>query len=246
MTSALLRLALTPALIAVATLVSRRWGPAVGGAVVGLPLTSAPVSLFLALDHGPAFAATAAVATLLGLLSQAAVCLTFAWVGRRAGWPLSAAAGVAAFAASTRGPESSAPDRRARVRRGVGGVACRGLAHARRAAGASRLFPAAVGPAGAHGSRGGDRRRADRRGGTAGPRWTGLLSPFPVFALVLGSFTHRAEGPAAAAALLRGIVVGSLSHATMFALIAVLLGPSGLAVDLHLGVRRRRSPSTPS
>ena len=32
-----------------------------------------------------------------------------------------------------------------------------------------------------------------------GPIWTGLLSPFPVFALVLGAFTHRAEGPAAAA-----------------------------------------------
>jgi hypothetical protein len=62
-----------------------------------------------------------------------------------------------------------------------------------------------------------------------GPRWTGLLSPFPVFALVLGSFTHRGEGPAAAATLLRGIVVGSLSHATMFALIAVLLERSGLA-----------------
>src|SRR5436309_3554153 len=38
-----------------------------------------------------------------------------------------------------------------------------------------------------------------------GPTWTGLLSPFPVFALVLGVFTHRSEGPGAAARLLRGV-----------------------------------------
>jgi hypothetical protein len=61
-----------------------------------------------------------------------------------------------------------------------------------------------------------------------GPIWTGLLSPFPVFALVLGAFTHRAEGPAAAALLLRGIVLGSLAHAAMFALVSSWLVPHGL------------------
>jgi hypothetical protein len=65
-------------------------------------------------------------------------------------------------------------------------------------------------------------------GGVLGPRWTGLLSPFPVFALVLGSFTHRGEGPGPAAALLRGVVLGSLSHATMFVLVAALLETAGL------------------
>ena len=44
---------------------------------------------------------------------------------------------------------------------------------------------------------------------TVGPRWTGLLSPFPVFALVLGAFTHRTQGAGAAAHLLRGVVLGS-------------------------------------
>jgi hypothetical protein len=228
-TSVLLRLALTPALIAVATLVSRRWGPAVGGAIVGLPLTSAPVSVFLALDHGPAFAATAAVGTLLGLLSQAAVCLTFAWVGRRARWPVGAAAGVAAFAATTAALSEARPTARAAfVAVSTALLAAAWLVPAGRAARVAsapprwelplRMLLGAVivgvltGVAGA-----------------LGPRWTGLLSPFPVFALVLGSFTHRGEGPAAAATLLRGIVVGSLSHATMFALIAALIESRGLA-----------------
>src|SRR5712692_1697596 len=53
----ILKLVVTPVLIAAATLVARRWGPGVGGWLAGFPLTSAPVSVFLALEQGPDFAA---------------------------------------------------------------------------------------------------------------------------------------------------------------------------------------------
>lgn len=62
-----LKITLTPLLIAAASFAQRRWGGAVGGLIAGLPLTSAPVSVFLALEHGPAFAAHAATATMLGV-----------------------------------------------------------------------------------------------------------------------------------------------------------------------------------
>ena len=58
-----LKLVVTPLLISAATLVARRWGPGVGGWLAGFPLTSAPVSVFLALEQGPDFAAGAAVGT---------------------------------------------------------------------------------------------------------------------------------------------------------------------------------------
>src|SRR3989442_4342774 len=61
-------LVLTPLLIAAVTLAGRRWGPAVGGWLAGLPLTSRPVSVFLTLEQGPGFAARAAVGTLAGLV----------------------------------------------------------------------------------------------------------------------------------------------------------------------------------
>src|SRR5262245_42243418 len=96
-----LKLVLTPTFIALATLLARRWGPAVGGTIAGLPLTSTPVSIFLAIEQGRAFAATAAVGTLLGLLSQAAVCLAYSWTARRARWPVSVAVGVSAFIVMT-------------------------------------------------------------------------------------------------------------------------------------------------
>jgi hypothetical protein len=67
--SLILKLVVTPALIGAASLAGRRWGAAVGGWLVGIPLTSAPIALFLALDHGAHFAASASVGMLLGTIS---------------------------------------------------------------------------------------------------------------------------------------------------------------------------------
>jgi hypothetical protein len=97
----LLKVLLTPALIAVATLLACRWGPGVGGTLAGLPLTSTPVSIFLALEQGPVFAAAAAYGTLLGLLSQATLCLAYSWSAQRAAWWTSTAVGVSAFLVTT-------------------------------------------------------------------------------------------------------------------------------------------------
>jgi hypothetical protein len=63
----LLKLTLTPLIVGGASLAARHWGAGVGGLIVALPLTSAPVIFFLALDQGPAFAAATATGTLVGL-----------------------------------------------------------------------------------------------------------------------------------------------------------------------------------
>jgi hypothetical protein len=64
--------AVTPVLIAGASLDGRGYGHHVGGWLVGLPFTSGPVAFFLAADHGRSFAAGAAVGMLAGTLSQLA------------------------------------------------------------------------------------------------------------------------------------------------------------------------------
>jgi hypothetical protein len=53
----LLKLNLTPILIGIRSMAARRRGPSVGGWLVAMPLTSGPVALYIALDHGNAFAA---------------------------------------------------------------------------------------------------------------------------------------------------------------------------------------------
>jgi hypothetical protein len=73
-----LKLILTPILIGGASLAGRRWGPAIGGWLVSLPLTSGPVTFFLALDRGTPFAATSAVGSLMGLMAIAGFTLAFA------------------------------------------------------------------------------------------------------------------------------------------------------------------------
>ena len=94
----LLRLALVPAAIWLATLAARRWGHTVSGYLGGLPLIGGPITLFLALDHGPQFAARSATMTLAAILGQGAHLLAFAHVARRASWPVALAAGWMSFA----------------------------------------------------------------------------------------------------------------------------------------------------
>ena len=62
-----------------------------------------------------------------------------------------------------------------------------------------------------------------------GPRLSGLLSPFPVYATVLAVFTHEFEGALAATRLLRGVIVGMFSFALFFGILAWRLAEWNLA-----------------
>lgn len=101
MNGTVLKLVLTPVPIGAASLAGRRWGAAVSGRLVGLPLTSGPIPFFLALSHGATFAAAVAAGTLAGTISQAAFCLAYCWASVRQGWIVALTIGCSAFAFST-------------------------------------------------------------------------------------------------------------------------------------------------
>jgi hypothetical protein len=225
-----LKLILTPLLVATASLVQRRWGGAIGGLVAGLPLTSAPVSAFLAVEHGRSFAARAAAGTLLGLTAMSAFCAAYARVAARASWPTAAAVGLLACAATTL----------------VAACLPQDLLLA-----ALITFPVLVAFIPLIGRAVGDRtqRRVpwwDIPGrmilatsivfvitGTAsfwGSKWSGLLSTLPVYALVMGVFSHRHDGPAAAQSFLRGVAVGALGAAAFLLLVGALIERAPLSV----------------
>ena len=96
-----LKLVLTPVLIGAASVAGRRWGAAIGGWLIGIPFTSGPIVLFLALDQGSGFAARAAAAVMAGAISQAVFCVAYAWAAQRWGWALSLLAAAGGFAAVT-------------------------------------------------------------------------------------------------------------------------------------------------
>src|SRR5690349_1460700 len=81
-----LRLLLTPTLIGLVSLAGRRWGPTVSGWLIGLPLTSGPVILILALDQGNVFASLTSRATIIGVISVASFCLAYSWISHRVNW----------------------------------------------------------------------------------------------------------------------------------------------------------------
>lgn len=246
MTTLALKILVTPVLIGGASLAGRRWGPAISGWLVGLPLTSGPITFFLALSHGTPFAAATCVGVLAGTLSQAAFCLAYAHVsllgggsgggtgsggsGRRA-WPAAFAGGCIAFAAATL------------VLQGISlpvlplfGVVLVALLAT------LRLLPRPMKTAAPVAAPPGWDLPARMVVATTfvvvltavapalGPHLTGLLAPFPLYASVLAIFAHRERGADAATSVLRGLQLGLFGFACFFLVLSILLVRTQIAV----------------
>ena len=224
-----LKLILTPLFIGLASLAGRRWGPAVSGWLIGLPLTSAPVALFLALEQGTAFASGVAQGILMGQLSQVAFCVTYAWLSFRVGWSGSWLIGWGLFFALTAVfAQVSLPLPLAFV--GVvsfqlvalllwpkqQGKVVKAIAPAWELVGRMVIATAFVlGLTGA--------------ASLLGPRLRGLLSPLPIFATIFAIFTHHFQGATVARQVLHGVVVSSFACAVFFLVVAGLLERWGIA-----------------
>jgi hypothetical protein len=225
-----LKLVLTPALIGVATLVGRRWGQAVGGWLVGLPLTSGPVVLFLALERGSGFAAKAAQGSLRGLVAEACFALGYAWTARRHAWPLAFLGGSLGFAVGGLVMQWLAPAPVLLIAIVIGALAF-----------ALRLLPRFTGAAAAVPPQRWDLPARmvtatllvlalTGAAGWLGPQLSGLLSTFPLFAGVLTVFAHHAQGKTAAVNVLRGLLLGLFSFAAFFVALGASLERTGVAL----------------
>jgi len=211
-----LKLVLAPAVMVGATLAGRRWGNAVSGWLIGLPLTSGPLVLVLAVEHGRRFAGRTATGSLSGAVAEAAFCAGWAFGGRA---PLLAASlGFAAAAVLVHGLPLPAlvvlvpaalvlalrllppfPARTDRVRTPRWDLPARAAFAVLAIVTLSALAT------------------------TIGARLTGLLAVYPAYSAILASFALRLEGRAAAVGLLRGLLVGLFSFAAFYSLLAFLL-----------------------
>lgn len=253
---------LAPAFVMCATLAARRYGARIGGLLGGLPVVAGPILLVFALSHGRSFAAGAAAGTLLGLVSLGAFIVVYARMATSRGWPRSLLAGWCSFLA-------------------VSGVlsladisAWSALALALAALGATLLaLPPIDGPA---------RLDTDTmprwdlplRGASAlvlvlvltalagqlGAKLSGLLTPFPVVATVLATFTHIQYGADDVVRIMRGFVVGLVAYALFCFTLAMTLRQLDTAAGFALAVTvalaaqavtltlsfRRREPITES
>jgi hypothetical protein len=223
------KLVVTPLLAGGASLAGRRWGDQLGGWLVALPLTSGPVAFLLATDHGVDFAATAAVAMLAATISQVAFALAYRGLARRGRLP-ALVGGLLGFTVSTLALSSLQWPALATFGLVVTALASASLLIRRttpREARSSGKPPRWDLPA----------RMLVATGvvltitaaaPVIGPQLAGLLSPLPVFGIVLAVFSHHAQGPAAAVGVLDGLVVGLLAPAVFFLAVAVGLPALGL------------------
>lgn len=232
-----LELILTPTLVGLASLAGRRWGPAVSGWLVGLPLAAGPIPFFLALGHGSSFARAPAVRTLMGTVSQAVLCLAYSWMAARlSSGILPLAAGVLAFAKATTALQRLTPPLTLLLPSVVPalGFVLRFMPRGANAPVEPRPLPAWDLPA----------RMAvatayvvllTALAPTLGPHLTGLAAPFPLYALILVAFAHHQEGSTSAIRVLRGLLFGLFSFAGFFFfVVGVCLGRLPLALTFAL------------
>ncbi|MCJ2087320.1 hypothetical protein MKK88_15200 [Methylobacterium sp. E-005] len=91
------KIAITPTLMWAVSAAARRWGSLVGGLLSGLPLTSAPISIYLAAEQGEPFAAEAAIGSVEGLGAVTLCYLAYALCAPRMGAVASIGVALAAF-----------------------------------------------------------------------------------------------------------------------------------------------------
>jgi hypothetical protein len=253
------KILLAPMFVIGASLIARRYGARVGGLVGGLPVVAGPILLVFALSHGRAFAAEAAAATLLGIVSLLAFVVVYAHLASRMRWAASLIVGWGAFFAMT-GTLSTltlsvdptlalvlaavgltlavlprvSVERLSTIRRPSWDLPLRGLS-------ALALVLALTAVA-----------------GQLGAKLSGLLAPFPVIASVLAVFTHTQHGEQDLLRIMRGFVMGLVAYALFCFALATTLRSLGIAESfllataaalaaqaLALGVGRRgREPAT--
>lgn len=226
-----LKLILTPALIGSVSLAGRRWGPSVSGWLIGLPFTSGPITLFVALSHGLTFAAAGAVGTLAGAATQAVFCVVYMWLASIKGWrwPGALAGSLVAFLAATAAMQGLALSVMPVLILSVLALilALRWWSEMAQPERSTNVVPAWDLPA----------RMATATlfvlvlTGAApllGARLTGLLAPVPVYGCVLAGFAHHQNGLPGASSVLRGLLIGLFAFVGFYVAIAILIEPAGL------------------
>ena len=228
------KLAAAPALIFLLTLISRRFGPMVGGVFMGVPLLTGPISVFVALENGQDFAQKAAVANLVGQVSACLFCFCYGALASRTHWFICTLASIGVFLAATAVWNQfswSFVPAIALLTVSIAVLTCltkpEGLSVSSVASpryemiGRMALSAAFI-------------LLITFLSKVLGSRLGGLIAPFPVFVLIMSVFTHLRSGPKAVLQMVRGVVVGSFSFAAFFSVIA--LWPNSLGITATYGL----------
>lgn len=222
---ALLRAAATALIVIGVTLCVNRFGPIIGGALVGLPIVIGPGFFFILQEHGTEFAVDSASYALLSLCGTQAFLLAYiATAYRYAAWPALLAASSAWIVVAitlSRAPPSLVLGTilfvlTTLLGRLLGHRFRRPIATRRSAGGLSLLLARGI-------LAGTLVAVVTAVASRLGSGWAGLLIAYPIGFTVVSITVHQRFGPAVAIAMLHSAMLGIISLAAFCGSLAIAL-----------------------
>lgn len=230
----LLKVTLMPAVIAMITLIIRKWGNKWGGLIGSMPWVAGPILLFFILEQGTAFGIHSIQGSMIGILALIAFCVSYSAFSRRFTWLPTLLLSYSCYTltavffnylqlnlvvsyglvistvllALTFYPEPTGPTGNAR--RLPFDIPIRMVV--------ATLFVLAI----------------TRLASILGPEWSGILTPFPIMTTILAIFSHTLQGSRSTIMILRGLVMGLLGFTTFLFLQAFLLSEFSIALSFGM------------
>ena len=235
----LLKIGITPLLVAAVSLAARWWGPTIGGLLMGLPWFTGPTLFVLVHEKGIEFGAGACVGIQLGVVCVSSFMLAYGFISRAAQWPASLAGAVMVFAATAWAAQDPSllpaltggaidPLWAATALALVALVVTYALLPTPRSPPLLQSLPWWDIPM--------------RMATTAvlvaalmltadvlGPQLSGVISTYPVILTVVGTFTHHRWGREAAWRVMSGLTKSLVMFVTFFLIVGLALPSLGLA-----------------
>lgn len=230
----LIKITIIPTVIALVTLVVRKWGNKAGGLIGSMPWTAGPILLFFILEQGKAFGIHSIQGSMTGILALIGFGYSYASLSRKLSWLPTLLISYVFFAMLALLFHSLQLNLLASYGLVMGSVFM-----------ALRFFPVPTTQ-----SAGVRRLPYDIliRMGVAtlfvviitglasvlGPNWSGILTPFPIMTSVLAIFSHLLGGSNAAITTLRGLLIGLFGFTTFLFLQPYFLNEFSVGVSFGL------------
>jgi len=231
----LLKVAVSPILVAVISLAARWWGPTIGALLMGLPWLTGPVLYFLALDKGTAFGLQACTGIELGVVCICAFMLAYGAATTLAPWPVCLAAAAAAFAAAAWATSEVEIGLASAAAVAAASLGLTYMLLPRPAADVLlRALPWWDIPARMLATLvlvGGISLGAE----ALGPQLSGIVSTYPAIVTVIGAFTHHRWGRDPVRHMLRGLALSLLAFVAFFLAVGATLAAVGVTASFVLG-----------
>lgn len=239
MNTILLKIVLMPTIIAGVTLAARKWGNVVGGVIAGMPWVGGAILFFIGIEQGETFMVYTLPGVFIGLISWLGFCTFYMIVGQRLGVLWTFLSGIFAYFVIGISFERFTNT----VSINLWFVAMLALTIL-----SLNFFPKV--------------KRTNKKepkplsyeiplrmimitgfvllityfAEKLGPKWSGILTPFPIMTATLAIFTHYTQGMAQVRLALMGMYTGVIGFSVFLISISYFIPQYGLGNGFLMGL----------